>query len=332
MASQIDARQPGLWRYHSLLPLDPAWAPVSLGEGYTPLLPLTWEDRPFLVKLESLAPTGSFKDRGSAVLVTALQALGVERVVEDSSGNAGASLAAYTARAGIACEVCVPGSAEGPKLGQIEAYGAQVIRVKGKRQYAALAAWAASAHGAYYASHVYNPFFLAGIETVAFEIWEQMERLAPAGVVVPVGNGTLLLGMHRGFFRLRQAGLIDRVPRVFGVQAEGCAPLREAFRSGASSAEPVPCQATTATGIAIGQPARGEQVLEAVRSSGGAILAVDDEALWQARGQLARRGLHAENTSAVAFAVLSRIVETLLPPGEGPMVALLSGHGLKTCP
>ncbi|MGC9336359.1 MAG: threonine synthase, partial [Anaerolineae bacterium] len=111
-ASQIDPCQPGLWRYRSLLPLDLAWEPISLGEGNTPLLPVTWEGHPFLVKMESLAPTGSFKDRGAAVLVTALRGLGLERVVEDSSGNAGASLAAYTAHAGIACQVCVPGSAE----------------------------------------------------------------------------------------------------------------------------------------------------------------------------------------------------------------------------
>jgi threonine synthase len=330
-ASQIDPRQSGLWRYRSLLPLDLAWEPISLGEGNTPLLPVTWEGRPFLVKLESLAPTGSFKDRGAAVLVTALRGLGVEHVVEDSSGNAGASLAAYTTHAGIACQVCVPGSAEGPKMGQMAAYGAEVIRVKGKRQYAALAAWAASAHGAYYASHVYNPYFLAGTETVAYEIWEQMERQTPAAVVTPVGNGTLLLGVHRGFSRLRQAGLIDRVPRVFGVQAEACAPIYEAFRRGESSVEPVQYQLTTATGIAICQPARGEQILEAVRSSGGAILAVDEDALCQARSKVARLGFHVEHTSAVAFAVLSRIAEKLLPPGEGPTVALLTGHGLKAC-
>lgn len=326
----IDPHQPGLWRYRSLLPLDPAWEPVSLGEGNTPLLPVTWVDHPFLIKLESLAPTGSFKDRGAAALVTALRGLGVDRVVEDSSGNAGASLAAYAACAGITCEICVPDTAAGPKVAQMAAYGAEVIQIRGRRQYAALAAWAAAAHGAYYASHVYNPFFLAGTETVAYEIWEQMQQHAPAAVVVPVGNGTLLLGAYRGFSRLRHAGLIDQVPRIFGVQAASCAPIYRAFAEERSSVEPVPCEATSASGVAIAQPARGDQILESVRSSGGAILAVEEETIGQTRSQLAQRGFHMENTSVVAFAVLTRIVETLLPPVVGPIAVLLTGHGLKT--
>ena len=150
--SRIDAAQPGLWRYRALLPVDPAWKPVTLGEGNTPLLPGEWNGQPTHFKLESLCPTGSFKDRGAAVLTTALHGLGIKRVVEDSSGNAGASLAAYAARAGITCEICVPSTAAGPKLAQMAAYGAEVIEIKGRREYAALAAWAAAAHGAYYAS------------------------------------------------------------------------------------------------------------------------------------------------------------------------------------
>ena len=326
----IDPDQPGLWRYRSLLPLDPAWEPVSLGEGNTPLLPVMWGDLSCLVKLESLAPTGSFKDRGAAILVTALRGLGIERVVEDSSGNAGASLAAYAASAGISCDICVPDTAAGPKIAQMTAYGAEVIQIRGKRGYAALAAWAAAAHGAYYASHVYSPFFLAGTETVAYEIWEQLQHAAPAAVVMPVGNGTILLGAYRGFSRLWQAGLIDRVPRIFGVQAAACAPIYGAFDQGRDSIEPVTCEATVAGGIAITQPARGHQILAAVRHSGGAILAVQEEIIGQTRIELAHRGFHVENTSAVAFAVLGRLAETFLQPDEGPVVVLLTGHGLKS--
>jgi threonine synthase len=331
-AERIDPRQPGLWRYQALLPLEPAWEPVSLGEGNTPLVPITWLGHPFSIKLESSCPTGSFKDRGATVLVTALQGLGVEQVVEDSSGNAGASLAAYAAAAGIACELCVPDTAAGPKVCQMGAYGAEVIQIRGKRQYASLAAWAAAAHGAYYASHVYNPFFLAGTETVAYEIWEQMQKRAPGAIVVPAGNGTLLLGAYRGFSRLRRAGLIDQIPRIFGVQAAPCAPIYRAFAQGLRTVEPVPCEATSASGIAIGGPARGDQILEAVRDSGGALLAVEEEAIGQTRVQLAQRGFHMEDTSAVAFAVLTTIAETSLPPDAGPVVVLLTGHGLKTCP
>jgi threonine synthase len=327
----IDPHQPGLWRYRSLLPLDPVWEPVCLGEGNTPLLPVTWGDRSILIKQESLSPTGSFKDRGAATLITALRGLGVDRVVEDSSGNAGASLAAYAASAGITCEICVPDMAAGPKVCQMAAYGAEVIQIKGRRQYAALAAWAAAAHGAYYASHVYNPFFLAGTETAAYEIWEQMQGRAPAAIVVPVGNGTLLLGAHRGFSRLRQAGLVERVPRIFGVQAAPCGPIYQAFAQGQSSVETAPCEATSASGIAIAQPARGDQILEAVGSSGGAVLAAQEEDIGQTRNRMAERGFHMEDTSAVAFAVLTQVLEMLPPPGSGPIAVLLTGHGLKTC-
>ncbi len=329
--ADIDTARPGLWRYRALLPLDPAWQPVTLGEGDTPLLQVDWEGRPVYVKLESLQPTGSFKDRGTAVLITALHGLGIRRVVEDSSGNAGASLAAYTARVGIACEICVPNTAAGPKLKQMAVYGAEVIQIKGKREYAALAAWAAAAHGAYYASYVYNPFFLAGLETLAYELWEQLGRSAPAAVVLPVGNGTLLLGIYNGFRRLQQAGLIPRLPRFFAVQAAACPPIYEAFRDGAETVRPLAPTPTVACGVAIGQPVRGEQVLQAVRATGGSVVSATEEEILQAHSRLARQGFYVEETSAVAAAALARLQEVLPRPEEGPTVLVLTGHGLKTC-
>ncbi len=325
-AARIDPGQPGLWRYRRMLPLDPAWEPVTLGEGNTPLLSLEWLGQEVHFKLESVSPTGCFKDRGASVLVTALRGLGIQTVVEDSSGNAGASLAAYTARAGIACDICVPHMAAGPKLAQMVAHGAEVIQIMGKREYAALAAWAAAAHGAYYASHVYSPFFLAGIETLAYELWEQLGRAAPGALVLPVGNGTLLLGVYRGFLRLQQAGLIDQLPRLFSVQAASCAPIYQAFRDGGETIVPVVPAPTVATAIAIGHPARGAQILAAVRATGGAVLCVAEEEIEQARNQLALSGFYVESTSAVAIAALPD-----LPRGSyaGPLVALLTGHGLK---
>ena len=331
-ATLIDAGQPGLWRYWRLLPLKLGWKPVNLGEGNTPLLPLEWQGLDLYFKLESVSPTGSFKDRGAAVLVTALRGLGVERAVEDSSGNAGASLAAYAARAGIGCEICVPDTAGGPKLAQMAAYGAEVIQIKGKREYAALAAWAAAAHGAFYASHVYNPFFLAGVETMAYELWEQLGHRAPGALVLPVGNGTLLLGAYRGFQRLRQAGLIERLPQLHAVQAAACAPLYQAFRDGREAVEPIaPCR-TAATGIAIGQPARGGEILAAVRATDGAVLSVTEDQIQQARNELARQGFYVENTSAVAVAGLADLSEKPEAAGSGPLVVSLTGHGLKTYP
>jgi threonine synthase len=327
-AAVIDGTQSGHWRYRALLPLNPEWVPVSLGEGNTPLVEVNWEGHSVQLKLESLSPTGSFKDRGAAVLITALHGLGIQRVVEDSSGNAGASLAGYAARVGIACEVCVPASAAGPKLAQMKAFGAEVIEIKGRREYAALAAWAAAAHGAYYASHVYSPFFLVGIETLAYELWEQLGHRAPDGIVLPVGNGTLLLGVHRGFQRLHEAGLIPRLPRLFAVQAAACAPIYQAFQNGREAIEPVSTAPTVASGIAIGQPVRAAQILAAVRATDGAVFSVTEEKILQVRNQLARCGFYAEETSAVPMAALRELGSIL--SSEELIVVPVTGHGLKT--
>lgn len=326
-AAQIDPAQPGMWRYRRLLPLDPAWEPVTLGEGTTPLLPLEWAGKKVRFKLESSSPTGSFKDRGASLLATALRGLGIGKIVDDSSGNAGASLAAYSARAGIACDICVPDMAASPKLAQMSAHGAEVIQIKGKREYAALAAWAAAAHGAFYASHVYSPFFLAGVETLAYELWEQLGHAAPEALVLPVGNGTLLLGVYHGFLRLQQAGQIDRLPRLLAVQAAACAPIYQAFRAGRETIEPLIADPTVATGIAIGQPARGAQILAAVRATGGTVLGIAEQEIERTRNQLARLGFYVESTAAVPVAALSELPQA---PAGGPLVVLLTGHGLKT--
>lgn len=299
-----------------------------MGEGGTPLLRLQWDTRPILVKLESQSPTGSFKDRGASVLLTALRGLGIDRLVEDSSGNAGASLAAYGARAGISCVICVPDSASGPKLHQMEAYGAEVVEIRGRREYAALAAWAAAAHGAYYASHVYNPFFLAGIETLAFELWEQLDRRAPEAILVPVGQGSLLLGIYHGWLRLRKAGAIAQMPRLLGVQAAACAPLAQAFSEDRIEPMPVDPLPTSATSIAIAQPARGREVLAAVRHTNGSWVSVSEEEISRACAQLAARGLHVEPSSAAAVAAISQVADP--PASAGSLVVILTGHGLKT--
>ena len=331
--TQFDPNRQDQWRYRRLLPLDQSWDPVTLGEGGTPLLDVEWQGRPVLFKMESICPTGSFKDRGASTLVTALRGIGIRRVVEDSSGNAGASLAAYTARAGIECELCVPHTVTGPKLAQMDFHGAEVIEIKGRREYASLAAWAASAHGALYASHVFNPFFLAGIETLAYELWEQLHRRAPESVVLPVGNGILLLGLHQGFERLRNAGLIERRPRLIAVQAQACQPIYEAFHGGRENVEPATLALTAASGIAICKPARGGQILAAIRASGGTVLSVSEQEIRDTRNKLARRGFYVEDTSAVAVAALAQ-----LPPGSAgagdpeQIVVVLTGHGLKIGP
>jgi threonine synthase len=215
----------------------------------------------------------------------------------------------------------------------MEFHGAEVIEIKGRREYAALAAWAASAHGALYASHVFSPFFLAGIETLAYELWEQLGRHAPGAIVLPVGNGTLLMGIYRGFERLRQAGQIERQPRLVAVQAEACSPIYQAFRDGRETVELVTSAPTVASGIAIGKPVRGEQILTAVRASGGTVLSVSEKEIDDTRNELARRGFYVEGTSATAVAALAHLPHRTAEIGdEGQIVVLLTGHGLKIDP
>jgi len=315
-------------RYRAMLPVKHEQGLISLGEGFTPLVETQVYGANIHCKLEFLAPTGSFKDRGTAVLVNVLRGMGVKRVVEDSSGNAGASLAAYAARAGIEAEIYVPAYASPSKLAQISAYGAKLVKVEGTRERTAQVVQEAAAQGAYYASHYYNPFTLEGLKTIAYEICEQLGWRAPDNLVLPVGQGNLLLGAYRGFEDLLTASLIERLPRLFAVQAEPCAPLYEAYQRGLDDAFPIEKKETVAEGISSARPVRGRQILAAVRETGGAVLAVSDEATLCARDELARRGLYVEPTSAVAIAALVQL-RGLIGLEEITIVPL-TGSGLKS--
>ncbi len=319
--SQLDPCGRGLWRYRHSLPLPESAEPVTLGEGGTPLVAIALGGRTVHFKLEFAQPTGSFKDRGMAVMFTALRAVGVAEAVEDSSGNAGASFAGYAARAGIRARVFVPAAAAGPKRAQIAAYGAEIVAVPGPRSRAADAALAAVQAGAHYGSHVYNPIGLAGNATAAYEIWEQLGR-APETVVLPLGHGTLFLGLHRGFKALRAAGLIARLPRLVGVQALACAPMWAVHRYGREGLALVAEAATLAEGIRVVRPMRGDAVLAAVAESDGELIAVDEAAIQAGHNALAHLGFYVEMTSAVVWEALSQL--------SGDLVAILTGSGLKT--
>ena len=219
-----------LWRYREALPIPDDADIVTLGEGMTPLIPLdAAADSGHYVKLDYLCPTGSYKDRGASVLLTHLKALGVEEVVEDSSGNAGAAIAAYSARAGIRCTIYCPASTSKGKLAQIAAYGAELKLVEGNRM-ATTEAVKDAAENVCYASHNWHPFFLEGTKTLAFEIVEQLGGDAPAHVICPVGFGSIYLGLFIGFRALCEAGVIECVPRLLGVQAAACCPIYNAYR------------------------------------------------------------------------------------------------------
>jgi threonine synthase len=322
----VQGREPTLWRYREVLPIQDARNFVSLGEPMTPLVPVEIGGRVVFVKQDHLFPTGSYKDRGAAVLVSKIRELGIRHVIEDSSGNAGSAVAAYCARAGVACEILVPEDTSPAKTTQIQSYGAKLVRVPGSREETAQAALA-RAEQVYYASHSWNPYFFQGTKTFAYEVCEQLGWRSPDSLVLPVGNGTLLLGASIGFEELRQAGIVDSVPRLIGVQSTQCAPLYHAHRAHLPRLPVITKRPTIAEGIAIAEPVRGMQILDAVIRSGGDILAVDEEAVLTALSDMIRQGFYIEPTSAATIAGVSAYLATAAP--SEIVVTLFSGHGLK---
>ena len=307
-AAALPGRETSLWRYAEALPIavDPL---VSLGEGFSPLVASRALPQVQL-KLDFLLPTLSFKDRGAVLLATLAKRLGVESAMVDSSGNAGTAMAAYFGRAGIDCTVYVPESTSPGKLAQMRAHGARVELVPGSRaDTSAAALQAAGRPGVLYASHVYHPYFLHGVKSYGYEIWEQRGHTLPETVVVPVGNGTMLLGCYLAFSELVAAGLAERMPRLVAVQASACSPLEQAMAQGRDAPVVVGAGTTIAEGIAIAAPPRGKQILAAVRATGGTIVSVTDRQTAAARQELADEGLFVEPTSAVCVAAVRAAVD-----------------------
>lgn len=325
--SKIQSRPPSLWRYREALPLVSEANIVSFGEGFTPLLAVDLGGVEVWIKQDHLFQTGSYKDRGAALLISKVKELGIRTIVEDSSGNAGCAIAAYCARAGIACHIYVPESTSPGKLAQIQHYGATLHLVPGSREDTAAAVLKA-AEEEYYASHSWNPFFFHGTKTFAYEVFEQSGWRAPDTLILPAGNGTLLLGAAIGFKELAEAGLADRVPKIIAVQAAGCAPLAVAYRERLSLVPAIQKGDTLAEGIAIAEPVRGMQILRAVRNSDGAFLTVGEEEIEEALIESCRRGFYIEPTAAATMAGVRKYLQTTA--GREVIVSVFTGHGLKS--
>jgi threonine synthase len=326
--AEIDTSCYSVWRYAKAIRVDAAHA-VTLGEGWTPLIDIDWDGLPTAGKLEFMMPTGSFKDRGMTVLVSYLRRCGLQRVLEDSSGNAGASLAAYAAAAGIEARILVPETASYAKIVQMAATGADVLTIPGSRQDVADAALAMSAE-IFYASHNWQAFFAEGTKTLAYELWEQLGFRAPDNVVVPLGYGSNVMGCEYGFRELLANREITRVPRIFGVQAANCAPYHAAFAAGVDHLVPTEIRATVAEGIASSKPTRVREVLNTIRASGGEILAVREEEIGIALATLARKGCYVEPTSAAAAAGLTQLIRAGTVDATQTTVLVLTGSGLKS--
>jgi threonine synthase len=328
--AQIDFSRRSLWRYAAAFPLQPD-DPITLGEGTTPLLPRTIHGASVHVKCEWQMPTGSFKDRGASVMLSLLRAQGVKAVLEDSSGNGGAAIAAYAAAGGMAATIMAPASTSPAKLVQMRAHGASLELVPGTRQDTSDAAVRRSAD-IFYASHNWHPFFLHGTKTLAYELWEDLGFHAPDNVITPCGAGSNVLGCEIGFSELQRAGEIDSLPRIFAVQPANCAPIAAAFLDGVDTPVPTTIAPTIAEGTAIAQPIRLREVLGVLRETRGGAVMLTEEEIIRATFDLARLGLYVEPTAAQPVAALAKLLAAGTITPDQTTVVVLTGSGLKATP
>ena len=323
---EIDRSVWSMFRYRRFMALaDDSWKTVTLGEGMMPLVRL---DEDVLLKMDYFMPTLSYKDRGAAVLVAHCKAIGVDSVVQDSSGNAGNSVAAYCGRSGIQCDIYVPEGTSPGKIAMIQAHGATAHVVPGSRDHCADVCRAqVELEGKYYANHVYNPFFYEGTKTYIYEVYEQLGRI-PAHLFLPLGNGTLFLGVVKGLEHLLASGCIDRMPKIIAIQSERCAPFVGAVKTHSPVPAPVTPTPTMAEGIAIGVPMRGREILEAIYKYRMELVTVPEDRILEARSTLARQGIYAEHTTAANLAAYWNYCEQ---HGKTPDSLLtMCGAGLKS--
>jgi threonine synthase len=313
-----------LWRYCQVLPLDNLNSAISFGEGFTPLVPLEFYGIKVLGKMDFLMPTGSFKDRGAALMISKCRELGIKEIVEDSSGNSACAVAAYCARANIKAHIYMPAGNSTGKTVQARAYGAELHLIEGNRIDCAHAAME-GAETSYYAAHAWNPFFLHGTKTVIYEIAEQMNWQVPDYIFIPVGSGTQILGVFTGLVEMIRAGIIDRMPRLMAVQSNKCSPLKNYIQG-----RPTPVSSrnpSIAEGIAIHKPVRLKQIVEAVQQTKGEFITVGDTNIHEALKAAFLQGIYIEPTSASAVAALKQY-SGCFRNGE-TIVVSLTGSGLK---
>ena len=324
---QIDRGERSLWRYRAAFPLQ-IDAPISLGEGMTPLIPRTLHGARVLLKCDWMNPTGSFKDRGASVMLSLLRAQGIAHVLEDSSGNGGAAVAGYAAAGGMRATIMTPASTSPGKTVQMRAYGAEIRLIPGSRQDTADAA-VREAASIFYASHNWHPFFLQGTKTLAYELWEDLGFRAPDNIITPCGAGSNVLGCAIGFSELLRAGEITKLPRIFAIQPANCGPIAASFLAGTDQEVATPIEPTIAEGTAIARPVRRREVIAALRDSGGGAVLVSEAGIETGLFDLAGTGVYVEPTSAQVAAGLAHLLaEGVIRPDE-TTVLVMTGSGLK---
>jgi threonine synthase len=309
----IDKNQRNLWRYESLLPFKNG---ITLGEGLTPVVKKKVENKNIFFKLEYFSPTGSFKDRGAAMGVSRAKAIRVKTMVEDSSGNAGLAYSAYASAGGIRARIYIPFDAPIGKKALMRACNAEVVECK-TREEASERAVSELGDDDIYVGHTWDPFFLEGMKTEIFEIFE--EKIVVDSVIIPTSSGSHLLGIYRGFEDLIQMGFFDDFPEFYVVQAGGITPIYNRIHRKWDGGI-----GDLADGLRIVNPPRIEQIVEVIEKTNGDVLVVDNEEIIAAMKELYRMGLLVEPTSAAAYAGLKKIKGV-----KSPLIPL-TGTGIKT--
>jgi threonine synthase len=324
---QITNKNHSLWRYAKFFPYINQTDIITLGEGWTPLVKFT---NNIYFKLENLNPTGSFKDRGSTMLISALHK-SIEKsngyVSEDSSGNAGASMAAYAARVGLEARIYVPENVSGPKFNQIQSYGAEVIKVSGTRSKVAEEAQKPEKDKVY-VGHILHPLFRDGIRSLAYEIAEQLDWSVPERIYLPVSAGTLLLGVISGFKHLVESNVLDTMPRIVACQTSQVSPLYHRFKN-VSYRPPEKITSVADALVSVNPPLLNLMVEQLKAADGDAVMVEEDETL-NAFKELARHGFFVEPSSAVAYAGYKKQVNGNEASKSDASVIILTGAGLKT--
>lgn len=324
---KIRGKEHSLWRYVSFFPCVRQKEIISLGEGWTPLV--KFSDGLYF-KMEHLNPTGSFKDRGSTVLVSALYSPIKEAggyISEDSSGNAGASMAAYAARAGLKARIYVPETVSGLKFSQILFYGAEVVKVSGGRSKVAEEAQKPE-NGKFYGGHILHPFFRDGIRTLSYELCEQFNWKLPELVYLPVSAGTLLLGLISGLDHLKDSGVIDTVPKIVACQTRQVSPSYHRIK-GLKYVPPRKVNSIADALISVNPPLI-ELMVKRLKEFDGDSLMVEEDEIIKAFKDLARSGFFVEPSSAVAYAGYKKQLQSKEISIDSRTVIVLTGIGLKT--
>jgi threonine synthase len=324
--SLVDKSTWNIFRYRAFMPLEGEfWRDISLGEGLTPVIQF---DEDVLLKMDYFMPTLSFKDRGAAVLIAHCKAIGVDSVVQDSSGNAGNSVAAYCGKAGIECEIFIPEGTTPKKIDMIKSHGAKVNVVPGGRDHCAdVCRKKVDDEGKYYANHVYNPFFYEGTKTYIYEVYEQHGRI-PENIFVPLGNGTLFIGVIKALEEFLDSGIINRMPNVIAVQSEYCDPFAQAVENKSRYPAKVTPKLTMAEGIAIGVPMRGEEILEYIYKYNIKVITAPENRILETRQALAAKGIYCEHTTAATYAAYLKYCEMYGKTSDS--LIPMCGAGLKS--